>query len=85
MSQGTEREEKKMRIGSVNVNHENLNDQELSRLEHEIHEIRKRRREAKLLRLKMTNLINEAQEAGFNYKDYGIVLLPDDIEVCDLQ
>ena len=74
-----------MRIGSVNVNHENLNDQELSRLEHEIHEIRKRRREAKLLRLKMTNLINEAQEAGFSYKDYGIVLLPDDIEVCDLQ
>ena len=74
-----------MRIGSVNVNHENLNDQELSRLEHEIHEIRKRRREAKLLHLKMANLINEAQEAGFSYKDYGIVLLPDDIEVCDHQ
>lgn len=74
-----------MRIDSVNINHENLNDLELSRIEREIHEIRKRRREAKLLHLKMANLINEAQEAGFSYKDYGIVLLPDDIEVCDHQ
>ena len=74
-----------MRIGSVNVDLENLDSQELFRIEQEIRKLRKRRGEAELLHLRMTNLIKEAQDAGFSYKDYGIVLLPEDIEVCDLQ
>ena len=74
-----------MKICNVNVNLEDLSSQELFRIEQEIREVRKRRGEAELLHLKMINLIKEAQEAGFRYEDYGITLLPEDIEVRDLK
>ena len=74
-----------MRICNVNVDLEDLSSKELFQIEREIREIRKRRGEAELLHLKMTNLIKDAQDAGFSYKDYGITLLSEDIEVYDLR
>ena len=74
-----------MRICNVNVDLEDLSSKELFQIEREIREIRKRRGEAELLHLGMTNLIKEAQEAGFSYEDYGIALSPEDIEVRDLR
>ena len=87
MSQGAEREERKMRIGKTIIDIESMSIEDLRTLEHEIHILRKRREQAEDFKLKMKNLLLEANEAGFDFidKDFGCIIRADDLEMYDNQ
>lgn len=87
MSQGTEREEKNMRIGRTIIDIESLSIEDLRTIEHEIRALRKRREQAESFKTRMSNLLFEAREAGFDFidKDFGNVITANDIEMYDNQ
>ena len=76
-----------MRIGRTIVDIESLSIEDLRTIEHEIHALRKRREQAENFKIRMKNLLEEAQEAGFDFidKDFGNVIRPIDIELYDNQ
>ena len=84
-SRGTEREEKKMRIGRTIIDIESMSIEDLRTIEREIHVLRRRKEEAESFRQKMCNLLTEAQEAGFDFidKDFGNVIRPEDVSLYD--
>lgn len=87
MSQGTEREEKNMRIGRTIIDIESMSIEDLQTIEHEIYALRRRREKAENLKGQLLDLINEANAAGFDFidKDFGNVIRPADIELYDNQ
>lgn len=76
-----------MRIGRTIIDIESMSIEDLRAIETEIHALRKRREKAESFKTSMKNLLEEAQEAGFDFidKDFGNVIRPVDIEVYDNQ
>lgn len=85
LSQGTEREGKKMRIGRTIIDTDNMEIDELNVIINELREIRKRKQEAENMLTRMRNLLFEAKENGFDFvdKDFGNILTPDDFKLYD--
>lgn len=76
-----------MRIGRTIIDIENLSIEDLKVIEREIHVLRKRREEKEHFKNRMTELLEEANAAGFDFidKDFGNVIRPVDIELYDNQ
>ena len=76
-----------MRIGRTIIDIESLSIEDLRTIEHEIHDLRRRREKAENLKRQMLDLINEANAAGFDFidKDFGNVIRPEDISIYDNQ
>ena len=76
-----------MRIGRTIIDIESLSIEDLKVIEREIHVLRKRREEKERFKNRMTELLEEAQAAGFDFidKDFGNVIRPVDIELYDNQ
>lgn len=76
-----------MRIGRTIIDIESLSIEDLKAIEHEIHTLRRRREEKECFKNRMTELIEEANAAGFDFidKDFGNVIRPIDIELYDNQ
>ena len=76
-----------MRIGRTIIDIESMSIEDLRAIETEIHALRKRREKAESFKTSMKNLLEEAQEAGFDFidKDFGNVIRPVDIELYDNQ
>ena len=76
-----------MRIGRAIIDTDNMSVEELRILEHEIRALRKRREEAESFKARMTSLLEEAREAGFDFidKDFGNVIRPVDVDLYDNQ
>lgn len=76
-----------MRIGRTIIDTDNMSIEELHVLEREIRSLRKRREEAESFKARMTSLLEEAREAGFDFidKDFGNVIRPDDVALYDNQ
>lgn len=74
-----------MRIGRTIIDIESMSIEDLRTIEHEIHALRRRREEAEKFKTRMKNLLEEAQEAGFDFidKDFGNVIRPVDVELYD--
>lgn len=74
-----------MRIGRTIIDIESLSIEDLRTIEHEIRALRKRREEAESFKLRMENLLYEANEAGFDFidKDFGHVIRADDMQLYD--
>ena len=76
-----------MRIGRTIIDIESMSIEDLRAIETEIHALRKRREKAESFKTSMKNLLEEAQEAGFDFidKDFGNIIRPVDIELYDNQ
>lgn len=76
-----------MRIGRTIIDIESLSIEDLKAIEHEIHTLRMRREEKECFKNRMTELIEEAHAAGFDFidKDFGNVIRPIDVELYDNQ
>jgi len=76
-----------MRIGRTIIDIESLSIEDLRAIETEVRVLRRRREEAESFKTRMEELLEEAQEAGFNFidKDFGNVIRPTDIELYDNQ
>ena len=74
-----------MRIGRTIIDIESLNIEDLKTIEREIHNLRRRREQAENLKIRMRNLLEEAEAEGFDFidKDFGNVIRPVDIEIHD--
>lgn len=75
-----------MRIGKTIIDIESLSLEDLKVIEHEIH-VCKRHEEKESFKLRMQELLEEAQAAGFDFIDkfYGNVIRPRYIEMHDNQ
>ena len=76
-----------MRIGRTIIDIESMSIEDLRTIEMEIHALRKRREKAENFKTRMKNLLEEAQEAGFDFidKDFGNIIRPVDVELYDNQ
>lgn len=76
-----------MRIGRTIIDIESLSIEDLKVIEREIHVLRTRREEKECFKNRMTELLEEANAAGFDFidKDFGNVIRPVDIELYDNQ
>lgn len=74
-----------MRIGRTIIDTDNMAIDELTTIINELREIRKRKQEAENFFARMTDLLNEATEHGFDFvdKDFGNILTPNDFVVLD--
>lgn len=74
-----------MRIGRTIIDIESMSIEELKAIEHEIHDVRRRKEQAENFKAKMINLLFDAKEAGFDFidKDFGNVITANDIEMYD--
>lgn len=75
-----------MRIGRTIIDTDSMSIEELSILEHELHQIRRRKEKAEYLKKKMQELLAEAKENNFIFVDGHKCVIPeDDIDILDEQ
>ena len=74
-----------IRIGSTIIDTDNLTAEDCSTLIRELRAVKDRKLKAEELKNKMTDLLEEVNEAGFVFidKDLGHIIRAQDMELCD--